>query len=64
MKIKIDKTKCQGHSLCQLAAPTIYELDENGYNNMEPFQVSGENVKEAMKGVVACPEHAITPHED
>lgn len=63
MKISIDKARCQGHALCQLAAPSIYLLDDNGYNSMDPFEVSKAEKAEALEGVKACPEQAIIASE-
>jgi len=64
MKIIVKKELCQGHAMCQYKAPGVYELNEHGYNTMEPFVVSAGQEEAARKGAAACPEGAIVIVED
>ena len=64
MKVVVDKTRCQGHATCALAAPAVYVLNDDGYNDMEPFMPTPGQEAMARKGAMACPEGAITIVED
>lgn len=32
MKVRIDGDLCSGHARCEAMAPSVYQLDDNGYN--------------------------------
>ncbi|MET0984541.1 MAG: ferredoxin [Steroidobacteraceae bacterium] len=64
MKIKVDRSRCQGHATCILAAPEVYRLNDDGFNDMEPFTPPPELENAARKGALACPERAIIVVED
>ena len=60
MKIKLDRTKCDGFGVCAKYAPETFDLDEWGYVSL----VGAGNVSEHEDGVrralLDCPVHAIT----
>ncbi|MET0371367.1 MAG: ferredoxin [Sphingobium sp.] len=64
MKIIVDHAKCQGHAMCYNYAPDLFELDDDGYNRMPPFEVPADQRDLAERAVEACPERAITMIED
>lgn len=64
MKIQVDTDKCSGQARCEAAAPTVFQLNEEGYNDSDPFEVGEEQLAEASRGVLACPEMAITMIDD
>jgi ferredoxin len=64
MKVIVDQSRCQGHATCTLAAPAVYVLNDDGYNNMAAFSPPPELEELARKGASACPEGAITILED
>jgi ferredoxin len=61
MKIQVDGSKCQGHTLCAMYAPELFELDpEDGHS-----QVVGDEVPAGLEGGAreaarSCPEQAIS----
>jgi ferredoxin len=59
VKIIVDHARCQGHANCVRLAPQVYELDEEGYNRMQPFEVKPGMEAAASKGARSCPEAAI-----
>ena len=59
MKIIVHKEKCQGHAVCILRGPDVYEVNDDGYNVMDPFEVPAGFEEQARKGASACPEQAI-----
>lgn len=60
MKVHVDSDRCQGHTLCSMIAPKMFELSEiDGHSSPVSEDVPAdqeENVREAMR---SCPERAI-----
>jgi ferredoxin len=64
MKVILDRPKCVGHARCAAVAPEVYDLDENGYLAAEEKTVSEDVRSQAIRGMRACPERAISILED
>ncbi|MDO8363403.1 MAG: ferredoxin [Actinomycetota bacterium] len=60
MKIIVDTNACSGHGRCAALAPSVYVLDERGYNAMHETEVAPEDEAAARAGASNCPERAIT----
>jgi ferredoxin len=60
VKVHVDEGRCQGHTLCQLAAPEVLKLrEEDGHAYVESEQVA-KGLEEAVRMAAAtCPEYAI-----
>lgn len=59
MKLRVDADRCQGHGMCAVTAPELFELDGEGksvvlVDRVDPSQVDGARAAEA-----SCPELAI-----
>jgi ferredoxin len=60
VKVRIKEDVCQGHAMCQLACPEVFQLsDEDGH-----AYVVDANVPERLEAAVdqarrSCPEQAI-----
>lgn len=59
MKVTVDHDRCQGHAMCITYAPEIFQLNDDGYNRMEPFEVRSGQEDLATKAARMCPERAI-----
>ena len=59
MRILVDKGRCAGHARCNATAPDIYRLDDNGYIDMQSFEVAVGQEEVARRGARACPERAL-----
>ncbi len=59
MRIRVDRSMCQGHALCAGTAPSLYTLDNNGYSNVDDVKVPVGLEELARRGMAACPERAI-----
>lgn len=60
MRIKLDRTLCDGFGTCALRAPDIFSLDEWGYAAL----AGGNDVPEeaearTRRAILDCPAHAI-----
>jgi ferredoxin len=61
MKIRVDPDKCQGHTLCAMRAPHLFELDEvDGHSTAVVDEVSADQEPDAEEAAHSCPEQAIT----
>ena len=60
MRVKVDSTKCQGHTLCAMSAPQVFSLrDEDGHSFVENEQVAPEDEADVHNAAASCPEQAI-----
>jgi len=59
MRVTVDGSRCMGHSMCTALAPEVYQVSDEGFNEMGEFDVPTERVAAARRGASACPEHII-----
>ncbi len=61
MKVKVDGSICQGHTLCAMAAPKVFQLnDEDGHASPISEDVPVDQEAAAQEAARSCPEQAIT----
>lgn len=60
MKIRVDRDICSGQARCNALAPQVFHLDDEGYNDTGDTEVAEEDLAQASRGALACPENAIT----
>lgn len=61
MKIKLDRTMCDGFGICAKHAPGYFSLDDWGYASMIGDGTVAEADRDAvMRALLDCPVHAIT----
>jgi ferredoxin len=56
----IDPERCQGHAICFLLAPGLFEVDENGRGSVVRPAIGDDDWARALVAIDRCPEHAIT----
>ena len=60
MKIKFDRSACQGHNRCYMLAPELFDTDDEGYAILLVHDdVPAELVEKAQLTADNCPEYAI-----
>ena len=64
MKIKLDRTMCDGFGKCARHAPAVFSLDEWGYASLErglsaDTDLPRELEQPARRALLDCPVHAI-----
>lgn len=60
MRIQIDRTKCSGIGLCEMTAPSIFEIGDDGQShviNPDPAEEDRRTVEEAVS---SCPTGAVS----
>lgn len=63
MKVRVDRNLCQGQALCNSVAPDLFTLDDDGYSNVGVREVPVGMEDLARRGMLTCPERAITIEE-
>ena len=60
MKVRVDSEKCQGHTLCAMAAPDIFILsDIDGHSSVVSEDVPPALEEAVREAAGTCPEQAI-----
>jgi len=61
MKIRLDRTVCDGFGICAKHAPEYFSLDDWGYASVIGDGSVAEPDRDAvMRALLDCPVHAIT----
>jgi len=61
MRVTVDLNVCQGHGVCHMSAPDVFELDEeDGHSIVQVDPVPAALESDAQLGADSCPERAIT----
>lgn len=61
MRLRVDSGRCQGHTLCTLAAPDLVELrDDDGHAAPVQRDLAEAEEQVAVSAVNACPERALS----
>ena len=65
MKIKLDRTVCDGFGTCALHAPDVFSLDEWGYPSLTGDGWIADDREHAVRrALLDCPAHAIVDLDD
>ncbi|GAA2976096.1 ferredoxin [Microbacterium terrae] len=60
IRIKLDRTVCDGFGTCALHAPEVFSLDDWGYPSLRGSnEVAPERVSGVRRAILDCPAHAI-----
>ncbi len=60
MRVSVDLTVCQGHGVCHMSAPEVFDLDEqDGHAVVQLDPVPAALEDEAQLAADSCPERAI-----
>lgn len=60
MRVRVDPAVCQGHTLCSLAAPEIFLLDDvEGHAYVASEEVPAGREEVVRRAAATCPEGAI-----
>lgn len=59
MRIEVDLDLCQGHAMCELEAPDLFEVPKKGKVTVLDAEPSEEHRGEAAAAVRFCPTQAI-----
>lgn len=60
MHVTVNLAACEGHGLCQQAAPEVYELDEEGIVRLRHSEIEESLQAKAEAGARVCPVAALS----
>jgi ferredoxin len=61
VRVEVDPSRCQGHTLCAMIAPDSFELDDvDGHAHAVVGDVPTVNQGQVREAAQSCPEQAIT----
>jgi ferredoxin len=59
--LRIDPERCQGHAICYLLAPDLFEVDDEGRGSVTRAGLkSDDDQAQAAVAIDRCPERAIS----
>lgn len=59
MRIELDRPRCEGHGLCEEAAPALMHLNDDGELVIDVPDVDGTGIDAAQAAVRVCPVAAL-----
>ncbi len=59
MRFEIDRPRCEGHGLCEEAAPDLLHLDDLGEVVIDVAEFGDEALERARAAVRVCPVAAL-----
>jgi ferredoxin len=60
MKVKVDRTKCSGIGLCEITAPTVFEVGDDGQSHVINEQPPNDEMAYVEDAVAGCPTAALS----
>ncbi|AGF71589.1 ferredoxin [Corynebacterium halotolerans] len=58
-RIELDRPRCEGHGLCEEAAPHLMHLDDEGELILDVTEVDSGDLPAARDAVRVCPVAAL-----
>jgi ferredoxin len=59
-RVHIDSAICEGHGLCTVDAPEVFDADDAGYGVVGVAEVPDQLRQRLQAAVLSCPAGAIT----
>ncbi|WP_338889220.1 ferredoxin [Rhodococcus sovatensis] len=59
MKIELDRERCEGHGICEVAAPAFFSLDDDGDLTVLRDDVSDGDIPSVQAAALGCPVAAL-----
>jgi ferredoxin len=60
MKVKVDRTKCSGIGLCEMTAPMVYEVGDDGQSHVLKEEPSADEMPLVEEAIANCPTGALS----
>lgn len=58
-QLSIDSQKCQGHAMCYLLSPELFQVDDEGRGEVIEPMIDATREQAAVVAIERCPEQAI-----
>lgn len=60
MAVRVDTTKCAGIGMCEMTAPNVFEVGDNGQAHVLEPEPADEDLSAALEAISNCPTGALT----
>jgi len=60
MKVRVDRNRCAGIGLCEMTAPSVFEVGADGQAHVLQEEPSAEEMSVVEEAVGNCPTEALT----
>ncbi|BCO34442.1 ferredoxin [Mycobacterium heckeshornense] len=60
MKVTVDDQRCRGHGVCITLCPEVFQLNDDGYSEVQVPEVPAGLESAARQAITDCPEQAIS----
>ncbi|WP_281005199.1 ferredoxin [Nocardia vinacea] len=59
VRIEVDRNRCEGHAMCEAAAPRFFSVDDEGALTIRTAEVSESDKVLVQGAVLSCPVAAL-----
>lgn len=59
MRIELDEDLCQGHAMCELESPEVFQVPKRGIAQVVQEEPAEEHRADVRRAVAACPTQAL-----
>jgi ferredoxin len=60
MKLRVDTTRCSGIGLCEMTAPGVYEVGDDGQSHVLKDEPSSDELPTVEEAIANCPTGALS----
>jgi ferredoxin len=60
MKVTVDDQRCRGHGVCITLCTEVFQLNDDGYSEVQVPEVPDGLEESARQAIADCPEQAIS----
>jgi ferredoxin len=60
MKVVVDRNKCSGIGLCEVTAPTVFEVGDDGQSQVINEQPAAAEMPTVEEAIGSCPTGALS----
>ena len=58
-RVVVDRDRCVGSGACEMLAPDVFEVDDDGVLVVHRAEVDGDELNDVEDAVQACPVQAL-----
>jgi ferredoxin len=64
MRLRVDTTRCSGIGLCEMTAPAVYEVGDDGLSHLLQPEPGPGDISAAKEAISNCPTGALSLDSD
>lgn len=64
MRVEIDYDRCQSIAMCNVLAPDVFLVGDDGMNHVLKPELDPADLEDVEEAVAACPSFALRLHRD